>query len=73
MIDDTKRSAYALQFGACLHSAADTRATNLDRFNRYLEGYAAYMSEEARQQARAGFAESPEASAMLRWFIELVF
>jgi len=49
------------------------RETNLDRFRYYQSGYARYMTEEERDAAALSFRESPEASDLLRTFIELVF
>jgi GMP synthase (glutamine-hydrolysing) len=49
------------------------RKTNQDRFRHYLEGYATYMSAAERQAALDGFRESPEASELLKRFLELVF
>ena len=59
---------WATQF----HPELDRR-TNLERFDRYLEGYAAFMTDEERAEARRGFAESPEASSLLARFVALVF
>lgn len=48
------------------------RKTNLERFDRYLEGYAKLMSAEEQATARAQFRESPGASALLRKFLTLI-
>jgi len=48
------------------------RKTNLERFDRYLEGYAKYMSAQEQATARAEFRESPGASALLRKFLTLI-
>jgi len=49
------------------------RTTNLDRYRHYLEGYTDYLSAEDRRAALDRFHESPEASRLLRRFVELVF
>ena len=49
------------------------RVTNRERFQHYLDGYAAHMSEAERAQALSRFRESPEASSLLSRFIRLVF
>ncbi|MEM7051362.1 MAG: type 1 glutamine amidotransferase [Acidobacteriota bacterium] len=46
---------------------------NRRRFERYLEGYAAAMSREEREEALASFHPSPEANTLLRAFMDLVF
>ena len=61
------RPVWATQF----HPELDRRR-NLDRFRRYLDGYAAYMSEEERRQAFERFEESPEAATLLPRFLETV-
>ena len=48
------------------------RDTNLGRFERYLEGYAAVMSPEELQQTLDTFYPSPEANALLERFLDLV-
>ena len=42
-------------------------------YERHLDGYAAYMSDEERERALAGFGPSPEANTLLRRFVELLF
>lgn len=59
---------WATQF----HPELDRR-TNLQRFDRYLEGYASHMSENEQHAARARFRESPEAAELLPAFVDLVF
>ena len=59
---------YCTQF----HPELD-KTNNLERFDRYLEGYARFMSQRERDEARATFDESPGASDLLRRFVELVF
>ncbi len=48
------------------------RDTNLFRFNRYLEGYAALMTPEELQRTLNTFHPSPEANALLKRFLDLV-
>ena len=48
------------------------RASNLARYEYYLPGYRAVMSEEEIQATLERFQESPEASGLLRRFVELV-
>ena len=50
-----------------------TRKTNQDRFEAYLDGYAPHLSDEERADSLSRFKDSPEASSLLRRFIELVF
>ena len=50
-----------------------TRATNLARFRRYMNGYAAVLSPEAVQTTLDRFDHSPEANRLLRHFITIVF
>jgi GMP synthase (glutamine-hydrolysing) len=54
------------------HPELDRRA-NEDRYRHYLEGYASHMTAEEREAAFERFRESPQASGLLRRFIELVF
>jgi GMP synthase (glutamine-hydrolysing) len=49
------------------------RVTNADRYRHYLEHYAGHMSAEERAEALDRFRDSPEASGLLRRFLELVF
>lgn len=49
------------------------RATNLERFVTYMEGYAPYMDEAEREAAFAQFGESPDASSLLSRFLIEVF
>ena len=62
------RPVWATQFHPEL-----TGEENLARFERYLDGYAAYMSDEERERKLAGFGPSPEANTLLRRFVDLVF
>ena len=48
------------------------RLTNRERYRHYLESYAAHMSAEEREHALERFQDSPEASGLLRRFVELV-
>ncbi len=48
------------------------RDSNLGRFKRYLEGYAAVMTREEKQQTFDSFHPSPEANQLLRRFLDLV-
>jgi GMP synthase (glutamine-hydrolysing) len=65
-IDDAP--IWATQF----HPELD-RDDNLERFRRYMDGYAATMSPEEREAALLDFAESPESETLLPRFLELVF
>ena len=47
--------------------------TNLERFFRYLEGYAELLSPEEQRLASENFRESPHTEALLPGFLELVF
>ena len=47
--------------------------TNLERYYRYLEGYAELLSAEEQQLALENFRESPHTEALLPGFLELVF
>jgi GMP synthase (glutamine-hydrolysing) len=49
------------------------RETNADRYRHYLDGYASHMSEEEKAASLDRFEDSPEASDLLRRFIEVVF
>ena len=49
------------------------RETNQARFSHYLDGYAKFMTDEERENALSRFKESPEASALLRRFLDVVF
>jgi len=62
------RPIWATQF----HPELDAR-TNRMRFDRYLDGYAAVMSEQERQSTVERFFESPETSVLLPRFLEIVF
>ncbi len=48
------------------------RTSNLSRFERYLESYAAHLTESERVETKMRFGESPEASELLRRFLKLV-
>lgn len=47
--------------------------TNLERYFRYLEGYAEILSAEEQRLALENFRESPHTEALLPGFLELVF
>jgi GMP synthase (glutamine-hydrolysing) len=49
------------------------RVTNADRYRHYLESYAAHMSADEQKEALDRFRDSPDASGLLRRFVELVF
>ncbi len=49
------------------------RTANEDRYRHYLEGYASHVSAEELEAGLERFRESPEASGLLRRFVELVF
>ena len=59
---------WATQF----HPELDQK-TNLQRFERYLEGYAAVMSDDEQKAALERFRESPETARLLPRFLSLVF
>jgi GMP synthase (glutamine-hydrolysing) len=63
-----KKPIWASQF----HPELD-RTANEDRYRHYLDGYAPHMSSEEQAAALEQFHESPEASGLLRRFVELVF
>jgi len=48
------------------------RVTNADRYLHYIEGYATHMGDEDRANALDRFRDSPEASGLLRRFVELI-
>ena len=48
------------------------RDTNLFRFNRYLEGYAAVMTPDELEWTLENFRPSPEANDLLKRFLDLV-
>ena len=50
-----------------------TKAENLKRFKRYMDGYASMMSPDEVQETLKRFDESPEANGLLRQFMTLVF
>jgi len=50
-----------------------TKEENLKRFSRYLDGYAALMSEDELQEVLARFDHSPEANELLSRFLSVVF
>lgn len=49
------------------------RQTNLQRYQRYLEGYAAVMTEDDREAALERFEESPDTVQLLPRFLQIVF
>ena len=59
---------WAFQF----HPELD-KGDNLERFNRYWEGYAPHMNPEEREQTLAQFRESPDTEKLLSRFTTLVF
>ena len=59
-------------WAAQFHPELD-RATNLERYEHYLPGYRAVMSEAEIQTVLDTFHTSPEASGLLARFIKLVF
>jgi GMP synthase (glutamine-hydrolysing) len=59
---------WATQF----HPELDLESNKL-RFERYLKGYAAHMTEADREAARRRFTVSPETDKLLPGFLELVF
>jgi GMP synthase (glutamine-hydrolysing) len=65
-IDDAP--IWATQF----HPELD-RDDNLERFRRYMDGYAATMSLEEREAALQDFVESPETETLLPRLLRLVF
>jgi GMP synthase (glutamine-hydrolysing) len=50
-----------------------TRETNLSRFRRYMDGYAATMSPAAIAKTLARFDDSPEANGLIGRFMQLIF
>ncbi len=50
-----------------------TGQENLDRFHRYMEGYAGMMDEGEIQKTLQRFVESPETDQMIGRFLEIVF
>ncbi len=60
------RPVWATQF----HPELD-ETTNRERFLRYLDGYAAYMSDAEREEALRGFTESPATASLLRRFLDV--
>jgi GMP synthase (glutamine-hydrolysing) len=62
------RPIWATQF----HPELDLE-TNLERFFRYLEGYAELLSPEEQRLAAENFRESPHTEALLPGFLDLVF
>ncbi len=50
-----------------------TKETNLARFRRYLDGYAAAMPAETLEDALRSFDRSPEANQLIRCFMQIVF
>ena len=65
-IDDTP--IWATQF----HPELDWE-TNRDRFIRYLDGYAAHMSEVEQQELLEAYHDSPESNQLLVQYLRLVF
>jgi GMP synthase (glutamine-hydrolysing) len=49
------------------------RTSNHERYRHYLDSYATHLSAEERATALERFKDSPEASGLLRRFVELVF
>jgi GMP synthase (glutamine-hydrolysing) len=50
-----------------------TGQENLDRFHRYMEGYAGMMDEGEIQKTLQRFVDSPETDQMIGRFLEIVF
>ena len=50
-----------------------TGQENLDRFHRYMEGYAGMMDEGEIQKTLQRFGDSPETDQMIGRFLEIVF
>lgn len=50
-----------------------TREENLLRFERYLDGYAAFMSEDEMKTTLERFRESPETEQLIPRFLKFVF
>jgi GMP synthase (glutamine-hydrolysing) len=50
-----------------------SKEENLKRFDRYLDGYAALMSQDELQETLARFDHSPEANDLIARFLQLVF
>ena len=48
------------------------RVTNADRYRHYLDGYAPHMSDEEKEASLERFDDSPEASGLLKRFLEIV-
>ncbi len=48
------------------------RESNLGRYHRYLDGYAAVMTPEERQRTLENFHPSPDANDLLKRFLDLV-
>lgn len=49
------------------------REENLERFRRYIDGYATALSPAEQERAVENFVESPESEALIPRFVELVF
>lgn len=49
------------------------REENLERFRRYMDGYAAHLSAAESERAMEAFLESPESETLIPRFLELVF
>jgi GMP synthase (glutamine-hydrolysing) len=62
-----QKPIWAVQF----HPELDM-GTNKDRFLHYLEGYAGNMSDAQREEQLSAFRPSPEASTVLKAFLDLV-
>ena len=62
------RPIWASQF----HPELD-REANLERFRRYMDGYAPHMNPQERQAAFDRFVESPDSCQLLRRFLTLIF
>lgn len=63
-----EKPIWATQF----HPELDELA-NLQRFKRYMDGYAQYMSPTEREEAFARYRPSPETATLLPRFLELIF
>lgn len=59
-------------WAAQFHPELD-RDTNQDRYRHYLKGYAQHMTPEEQEGALSRFKASPDASAMIKRFLDIVF
>ena len=59
-------------WAAQFHPELDLEGNRV-RYRHYLDGYMPHMTPERRDEVLSGFQESPEASQILRYFLDLVF